>query len=263
MNKLILLTNLLFIDAGQFMADGDGGEGGISQADVDAAVAKAVSDATTKLTGKNDELKGELGKAKDILKKFEGLDADDVRSTMDLFNQSEEAKLLKEGKFDEVISKRTEKLRGDYDGKMADLQKERDAATEAGSKFEQLYKNKIVDDEIRKIALEAKVIPEALEDVLRRGRDVFQLAADGTIEARDKDGNLLKSGDHLMDPKLFVEGLKKSAPYYWPGSTGTGAAGGSGGGAGNDVDAQLADAAAKGDTKKYRELRRKQITGVK
>lgn len=259
------LVKVVYLEAGRFMADGDGdGEGkGFSQADIDSAVAKAVADATGSLNTKNQELLDELKTTKSTLKGFEGLDAEDVRKTMELFNQSEEAKLLKDGKFDEVINKRTEKLRGEYDGKLADLAKERDAAVESGGKYEQLYKNKIVDDEIRQIALEAKVIPEALDDVLRRGRDVFSLAEDGSLEARDKDGNLVKLDDHLMTPKLFVESLRKSAPYYWPGSTGTGASGAGGAGSGSDLDSQIAAAAAKGDTKLYRQLRNKQIAAAK
>ena len=250
MKKLKCVTHI------EIMSDGDST---FSQSDIDSAietaVAKAVSDATGGLNTKNTQLLEELRTTKENLSAFDGFDADDVKKTMSLFNKSEEAQLLKDGKFDEVIEKRTEKLRGEYDGKLADMKSASDAAIENSKKYEGLYKNKIVDDEIRKAALSSKVIPEALDDVLRRGRDVFSIGEDGSIEARDNSGELLKVDEHLMDPSRFIEALKKSAPYYWPSSSGTGASGS--GGSVKDADSKLLSAAASGDSAAYREIRKK------
>ena len=241
----------------QIMADGDT----FSKAEVDVAIEKAVAAAVSNATGglntKNTQLLEELRTTKESLSAFDGFDSDDVKKTFALFNKSEEAQLLKDGKFDEVIEQRTEKLRGDYDGKLADMKRISDSAIEDSKKYEGLYKNKIVDDAIRKAALSSKVIPEALDDVLRRGRDLFSIGDDGSIEARDSSGELMKIDDHLMDPSRFIEGLKKSAPYYWPSSSGTGASGS--GGSVKDADSKLLSAAASGDSAAYREIRKKSI----
>jgi hypothetical protein len=246
------IGKLLAVSRIQIMSE----EVAITQDDMDAAVAKAVSDATGGLNTKNSELLEELRTVKEGLSKFDGFDSEDVKKTMSLFNQSEEAQLLKDGKFDEVIDKRTEKLRGEYDGKISDMKRASDSAIENGKKFESLYKNKMVDDTIRKAALSSKVIPEALDDVLRRGRDVFSIGDDGVIEARGSDGELIKIDDHLMDPARFVDGLKKTAPYYWPSSSGTGATGS--GGSSADMNSSLLNAASSGDSAAYRAMRRKQ-----
>ncbi|MDM3628264.1 hypothetical protein O9403_18930, partial [Proteus mirabilis] len=70
------------------------------------------------LKAKNSELLGKLKEQGDNLKRFEGIDPDTVKGMLKRFENDEEAKLIADGKIDEVLNKRTERLRGDFDKKL-------------------------------------------------------------------------------------------------------------------------------------------------
>src|SRR5690606_31926301 len=100
-----------------------------------AAKAREVVDKeVTGLKSKNSELLG-LNKTiktefEQFKGQFEGLDEEAVKSLLQQARQDEETKLIAEGKIDEVVSRRTERLRGDYD-KQHQAERERAEKAEA------------------------------------------------------------------------------------------------------------------------------------
>ncbi|MFG4062117.1 hypothetical protein ACF0BN_19615, partial [Acinetobacter baumannii] len=69
--------------------------------------------------------------------KVEGLDLDAIKVLLDKSNQDEESKLIAEGKIEEVIQKRTEKMREEHE-KLLKAEKERaDKAEAYAQKFKQ------------------------------------------------------------------------------------------------------------------------------
>ncbi len=130
--------------------------------------------------------------------------------------------------------------------------------TTRGNLYEGLYKTKMVEDALRDAAVEAKIRPEAITDVLLHGRNIFSLSEDGSIEARDAENKLRKTiDDKVLTTSNWIEGLKKSSPHYWPGSKGAGAEGGGGGG--DDLAGAIQRAADSGNHTEYRRLRKKQL----
>ena len=95
-----------------------GGAGGaaatFTQAQLDEAVARAVAEQTAGLKAKNGEVIGDNKKLKEQLAKFDGIDPEQVRAILKNFADGEEAKLIAEGKIDEVLAKRTDKLKGEH-----------------------------------------------------------------------------------------------------------------------------------------------------
>lgn len=218
-------------------ADGDNDDGGdkggdkidVNSAEFKGALATAVEAASSGLKAKNDELLGKLKTATDGLSAFDGLDPVAMKTMMSSFDQSEEAKLIAEGKMDEVITKRTDRLKGDYEDKLKQLSTELEAAKGTSSKYQDRLQQNAIDNTVREAAIKSKVLPEALADVLRRAGDIFTLNDDGQLEARGKDGQLLKTSDEfLVTPERFIEGLRTTAPYYWPASESSGAHGNEG-----------------------------------
>ena len=59
-----------------------------------------------------------------IKSQFEGLDIEQVREMMDRVAKDEHAKLVADGKWEEVMAKRTEVMRRDYDTKLGGLEQE-------------------------------------------------------------------------------------------------------------------------------------------
>lgn len=163
----------------------------------------------------------------DFKSSFEGIDANNIKKMMEVFESSEEAKLIAEGKLDEVIRKRTEKTLTVKDSlieelglKMTDLEKSLGEVTTR-------YKNEKITNELRAAAEKHGVLPTAIDDVVYRGLNLFSVDDKGNIEARDANGELVKAGTKLLNPELFVKDLQDKAPHFWPQSQGAGATGNS------------------------------------
>jgi hypothetical protein len=158
---------------------------------------------------------------------FEGIDANNIKKMMEVFESSEEAKLIADGKLDEVIRKRTEKTLTVKDSlieelglKMTDLERNLGEVTTR-------YKNEKITNELRAAAEKHGVLPTAIDDVVYRGLNLFSVDDKGNIEARDANGELVKAGTKLLNPELFVKDLQDKAPHFWPQSQGAGATGNS------------------------------------
>ena len=135
--------------------------------------------------------------------------------------------LIHEGNFEELLEKKTEKLRLNYDEKLENSRKELDDALSKFSSLEKRYHNEKIHNVLRKVAEESGVIPSAIDDVLHRASGIFSIGEDGNIESRDNEGNLRKVGKQQLTPEVFVNKLKETAEHLWPVSEGASASGGS------------------------------------
>lgn len=224
---------------------------------------RKLEEKTTGLKNKIDELISEKRKLQDKFKNI--TDPEAALEALKFVQEDEMAKLLKEGKFEEVIERRTANIRGDYEAKIEELSSNFSSVQQKASTFEGLYKTKMVEDALREAAIKAKVRTEALPDVILRGRVVFALGEDNkTVEARDERGKLLMNSDGtaILTPDSWIQDLKVTARHFWPDNESARFAVNSGDL--SDLDAAIAAAANKGDTKRYRELRAKKqkLTGA-
>lgn len=186
---------------------------------------------TSGLKGKNSELLGKLKTAQGDLdsfkSQFDGLDIEAVKAIVSKAGQDEETRLIAEGKIDEVVSRRTERLRGDLEKQ---LQAERDRADKAET-FANQFKDRVLSDSIREAASKAGALAEASDDIILRARSVFSLNEDGMPVAIDKDGQVIygKDGKTPLSPLEWAEGLRESASHLWPRAQGAGQVGDKGG----------------------------------
>lgn len=200
---------------------------------IKAAIATAVEASVSGLKTKNSELLGKLkdtsGKLSQFETQFEGLDLNAVKGLLTKAGQDEETKLLTEGKIDEVFTKRTERLRGDFDKQ---LKAEKDRADKAES-FAEKFRDKVLGDSIRSAAIKAGALPEAADDLILRAKGQFMLNEEGEAIAVDKEGQAIlgKDGKSPLTPLEWAESLRESAPHLWPRASGTNAPGGGGGNA--------------------------------
>jgi hypothetical protein len=208
--------------------EGGGGEGG-SADDVQAKISAAVEAAVAGLKAKNSELLGSLKDAKEQLRQFDGIDPGAVRDILKRFADDEEAGLIKAGKIDEVLNKRTERMKADYEKKLTDAVK----AAEAATKRAQAFQGRVLDDSIRAAAAKAGLHQHAIDDALFRARSMFALDENGQAVQFGDDGNpvLGKDGKSPFTPLEWLEGMKDKAPHWFPASaSGSGAGSGGGGG---------------------------------
>ncbi|MBA6134822.1 MULTISPECIES: hypothetical protein [Pseudomonas] len=193
--------------------------GGKVQEYVDNEVA-GLKSKNTALLGSNKTIKTELEKLKG---QFDGLDIEAVKGLLAKAGQDEETKLIAEGKLDEVISRRTERLRTDLD-KQVKAANERAEKAEA---FAAKYSDKVLADSIRTAAIKAGALPEAAEDIILRARGTFKLSEDGEPIATDRDGEVIygKDGKTPLSPLEWAESLRETATHLWPRAQGAGQTG--------------------------------------
>lgn len=229
----------------EYRADGDGfvleTEGDDDTSGLKSALAKERES--------NKEFKRQVKEWEEKMATFEGIDPTQVRELMAKFEGDDEMKLIKAGKLDEVFNKRTEKLR-------AELQKKLDAK-DVAIKVEQertaRYQQRVLDNHLRAAATKAGIHANAVEDALLRGRTLFTLDEnDNAIQLDEsKHPKIGKDGKTAFGPLEWLEGMKESAPHWFPAnSSGSGAGGGKGNGVAGKTMLR-ADFEALGVTEKH------------
>lgn len=227
-----------------------------SVASINEGIDTKIEEAVGQLKAKNEELIGEKRTIQETLKNFDNIDPKKAREALDFLDGNEEAQMIKDGKIEDVLAKRTSALISDHEATMTELMTKLSESETSGDLHKGLYQRKMIEDALRDAAFKAKVRPEALTDILLRGSSVFSLAEDGSVEARTADGKLTKTDDEkVLTTSLWIEGLKKVSPHYWPASEGIDANGEST--SGSDIEVAMQRAASKGDHTEYRRLKKK------
>ena len=218
--------NMVFKYGYQQEAGSDGGDGGsgsnpppenktFTQADVDKLVAEQVAG----LKNKNSELIGEQKKLKDQLKEFDGMDVKAIRAMMQKFADQEEAKLITEGKIDEVLAKRAERMKADHDKTVSALQGEMETLKTRAAKFA----DRALSAAVREVGAELNIHKSAYDDAMLRAKSSFDIDDDGNAVA--KDSVLGKDGKPLTLKEWFV-GMKETAPHWFMTASGAGSTSG-------------------------------------
>lgn len=249
-----------------------------AEADYKVSLEEAIATEVNGLKLKNADLITEKQAAKDSLAdqiaKTEGIDIEKAREAMALLDKTKRKDLLEEGKLDEYIQvevqNKQREIEKQYSSQLEISNQERDSITKTAVKYEGLFKNKIMEDNIREVAMKSGCKPdeEVIRDIITRGKTVFSLNGDESgIEAKNEDGSFKKSidGDKILTPEAWIDDLKKQCPYYFPESNGTGASGESSfkSGGSNALAEQISQALQNKDFDLYRVLRKKQGANLK
>ncbi|MCQ9618388.1 hypothetical protein L1889_18280 [Paenalcaligenes niemegkensis] len=168
------------------------------------------------------EAKRKLGEADDFKAQFEGLDIDALKALAAKASTDEETRLLAEGKLDEVVTKRTERLRTDLERQVADA----NGRAEKAETFANRFRDKVLSDSIRAAAAKAGALSEAAEDIILRAKGAFKLDENGEPVAYDGEEVIYgKDGKTPLSPLEWAESLRESAPHLWPRPQGAGQTG--------------------------------------
>lgn len=202
------------------------------EAAVSAAVTSAVAEATNGLKSNRDTILAEKkaleDKYKEVTTQFEGVDPKMVKSLFERIKNDEETKLISEGKIDEVLARRTDGMKKDYDARLT-ASEQRAANFEASEKTLKTKTNDLViEGLIRQAAIETGILPAAFEDAIYRAKKIFSLDDNFSPVAKDANGApiLGKDAKTQISAKEWLETMKDKAPHWFPGSNGAGAGGG-------------------------------------
>lgn len=185
------------------------------------AAKKAHDDDVAGLRAKRDELLDGQRKLKDQIKQFEGIDPERARKLEQQLAENEEARLIADGKIDEVLNKRTERMQADFERKLTEAQTEAEKARERAKKFT----GRAFSDELRTAASKVGLVDSAVPDAVNRAAELFAVDDDGKVVARD--GVLDEKGQPLT-PETWLASMREQAPHWFPTPKGGGAPGSNG-----------------------------------
>lgn len=225
--------------------DPPGGDDLASNPAVQALLAKAIKEATSGLAANKDEILAEKKALADQLatatKQWEGLDPAAVRNLMDRMANDEETKLMAEGKIDEVINRRTERLQADHKKQLTTFEQmiaDRDAKL---NESVGTVKSLRIEGSLSRAASELGLVPSATEDAMRRAKEVFKIDEKGNLIAEENGSTAYgKDGKTPMTPAEWLESMKEKAPHWFPAPSGGGAGGGSGRGGSHSITREQA-----------------------
>lgn len=209
--------------------EGSGGSSGSSEIESLKAEVERLRNHSNKLLDEKKQVQA-------ALKKFDGVDLEEIKKIKNALESSEEAKLLAEGKLDEVVNRRNEKLHLELNQIKSDFNDFKGNSQKETDKWKGKYQKTVIENKLRAEAEKAKIEPHFIDFVLFKADGMFSLGEDGEIESRDSSGNLRTVRNKPLNPEVFIEQLKKDQPHLWPKSQGAGATGGSGNGGLNEVN---------------------------
>jgi hypothetical protein len=190
---------------------------------VQGMIEAAVNEQVAGLKAKNGELIGKEKELKASLAQFEGIDPEAVRNILKRFADDEEATLIKQGKIDEVLNKRTERMAADWDKK---LKAEQTRSEKLKAKADKLAERAMAES-IIKASQKAGALPEATEDIVLRAKGAgWTIDDDGNVIAMSGDTVVFgKDGKTPLTPEEWAASLRENAPHLWPRAQGSGAMG--------------------------------------
>lgn len=216
----------------QANGDGDGGNGGQGNAKTytEEELQAAIEAQTSGLKSKRDELLNAQKQLKEQLKQFEGIDPEATRNLLKRFENDEEAKLIAAGNVDEVVSRRVERMKTEYE-------KQLQAAQADSQKHQQTAQNlqqTVINGHVSQAAAAAGVLPNAIGDIAALSKGLFALNEQGQALLIGADGQpqYAADGKTPMTAQDWINGMKDTKPYFFPPAQGGGARGSDGGGSG-------------------------------
>lgn len=174
------------------------------------------------LKTKRDELLANERKLKDSLKQYDGIDPERARKLEEQIAQSEEARLIADGKMDEVINQRTERMRSEYERKL----QESTQSTERYKSKAEKADGHVMRNAIGQAASAVGLIDTAAEDAAYRAAQLFEV--DEELNVVPKEGVGYDADGKPLTMKSWLESMRDQAPHWFPQPKGSGSPGNNG-----------------------------------
>ncbi|RLB67216.1 MAG: hypothetical protein DRH08_04235 [Deltaproteobacteria bacterium] len=213
---------------------------------------KQIEQEKDSIISNRDSVLAEKKALQEQLKSFDGLNAEELKKLKKMVDESEESELLQQGRFDEIVNRRTEKMRLSHEEELITIQTDYDALKKKESNVSSAFDQYKIQLAINNAASLSGALPTAIPDIVNRSTNMFSLDTDGQIYARDEEGNIRKDkSGKALDPTQYVSNLQNEAPHFWPASKSANLKGAKP----SEIEDKLSSAVATGDMAAYRKLR--------
>jgi hypothetical protein len=175
------------------------------------AISQAVAKRVEELKTKNSQLLDQLRQQQSRLKPWEGFNPHQVKTVMQRLNESEDARLIAEGRLDEVVSRRVEA----NEQRLAQVRRDADAASQEAQHYRRQYIASSVDNAVANTL--HGLHDGALSSAQLMVRDWFTVTDKGAI-APTEQAPITASGPLRLED---LQGhLQKTMPFLFqtPGS---------------------------------------------
>lgn len=176
----------------------------------------------------NINLNNQIKQLTTTAEKFKDVDPEKYAEMHAQLDELKDKKLMDEGKVDELIEQRTERMRQETANQISTLTKAKETAESNATKLQTQLHGIAVNDGITKTVGDIAVVRQgAMTDILSRAGSVWAVSEKGGLEAKDSEGNIIygKDGKDPLTPKEWVEDLHKEAPFLFEPNKGGGAPG--------------------------------------
>jgi hypothetical protein len=161
---------------------------------------------------------------KELKARFNGIDPEKALEAQKRIQELEDKKMLDAGKVEELLQQKTERMRQDYETKLAALNKDRETTATALAERDKRLADLLIDSAITEAAIAAGVRKSALPDVLLRARTIYGLVEGKPVPKRP-DGTVIygaKDPNQPMPATEWVASLVKDAGHLFETSGGSG-----------------------------------------
>ena len=147
----------------------------------------------------------------DLLRKldgFKGVDPAKYNQLLAIEKKLTDKELVEAGKVDEVVSSRIQSMKTEHEGIVTDLNGKLAVSTR---QLESL----LIDSAVRVKALEAGVLPTAVDDVMLRAKTVFKIVDGQAVPHAEGKPMYGKDGVNVLSVDEWVGSLAKSATHLF------------------------------------------------
>lgn len=168
--------------------------------------------------------------AKELQGKFKDVDVEAYKKWLVDSESNVELKLIKDGKIEEVISRRTEKMRRDHEAEVAALKTENQKLTDGVTAITNELGSSLISAGISSVAPKLGVKPTAIDDLTTRAHRVWkpEKGEDGKLRLTPyRDGAIYygKSGGKPIGFDEWIASLTSDAPHLFAENRGAGTPG--------------------------------------
>ncbi len=190
------------------------------------AAKQAHDEDTAGLRAKRDELLDAQRRLKDDIKRYEGIDPERARKLETMLAENEEAKLIADGKIDDVVSKRLSREQATWQSQI----EAKDGENQQLKKQIEALQGVTIQSGIAAAAQKSGLAPTAIEDAQLVAKHSGWTVEDGTPVLRDKDGEVVRGKSGPINFDEWLESQREARPHWFPTPKGSGARGNRGGG---------------------------------
>lgn len=159
------------------------------------------------------------------LKSLEGIDPKVFAEMKKKLEEGEDQGLIDEGKIDELVEKRVERMRAEFESKVNALTSAKEEASKNAQQYKGKLENVLIDSQIGNAVSAAGAVRKgAMADVLGRARNTWKLDDNGNPVALNADGTTMygSSGDKPLTMEEWSNDLVLNAPFLFEASSGGG-----------------------------------------